>query len=69
MGCIDVNGLVERESDVALIQSTVQALREVGEWRLRETSNQLLDVADTLRSGGRIARPETVPQIEVCSSN
>lgn len=62
---IHIDGLVERESDVALVDSSVQSRRKVGERGLRQTGDQLLDVADTLSGGGGRARTETVPEVEV----
>lgn len=62
---VHIDRLVERESDIALVDSPVQSRREIGERGLRQTGHQLLDVANTLRGGRGRARTETVPEVEV----
>lgn len=59
---INIDRLVQRKRDIVAIKRAVQACRKFCERRLREARDKFLNIADALRSGGRVAGAVAIPE-------
>ena len=65
MSGIHKDGLIERESDVVSVEGGVGRGVEGSQRRLSQTSDELLDVANALRSSGGATWTIAVPKGEI----
>jgi hypothetical protein len=59
---INVNGLIQRERDIAADNRAVDGAVKVCDRCLREAGDKLLDVTDSLGGSGWLARSIAVPE-------
>lgn len=65
MGSIRIDWLVQGKCDGATVQRAIHVSIEFCRKRLREASDQLLDVTDAHRRGSGISGPITIPERQV----
>ena len=66
MGGIHIDGLVQREGNVVSVEGGICAAVETLQGSLGETSDQFLNVANTLGGSGWVSRAVDVPELKVC---